>query len=70
MLTFDSGGGEHLVELRQVRQDGEAVGHGAFDHVLWIEQRRNAQVLFGNREGQLVVLVDVERRQAGEIAVI
>lgn len=51
--------GERLVELRKVRQNGQPIWNWKFDHVFWLQQGRNPQVLFCDRERQLVVVVDV-----------
>jgi len=60
-------GGEGLVELRQVCEYGQPVGHLVFDHVFGVQQRRDPEVTLRRAERQLVVYVDVVLLQAGEV---
>lgn len=61
-------GGERLVELRHVRQDGEAVRDLGLHHVLRVEESGDAQVLLRDAKGKSIVFQDVLRLQVLYIA--
>lgn len=60
---------ESLVELREVGENGQSIGHRAGRHVLGVEERRDAEMLLGRSESQLVVPVHIVLVQAVEVAV-
>lgn len=50
---------ESLVELREVGENGQSIGHRAGRHVLGVQERRDAEMLLGRSESQLVVSVHI-----------
>lgn len=60
---------EGLIELREVGENGQSIGHRARRHVLGIQERRDPEMLLGRSESQLVVPVHIVLVQAVEVAV-
>jgi len=64
ILGFTS---ESLVELREISENRQPIGHRAGSHIFRVQKGGNPEVLLGCSEGQLVVPIHIILVQAVEV---
>lgn len=60
---------KYLIELRQIGENAQFVGHFISHHIVWIEQRWNVEILFSDAKCLLIILVNVFFLQIFKITV-